>query len=321
MKNILVTIPAEERHKEYLEKKGPGCRFSYIKPSAVTEEALAQAQIIIGNVKPGLLKSAGNLEWIQLNTAGSDSYCQPGILKPGTLLTNSTGAYGLAISEYMAGMTFMLMKRFDQYYLNQTEHQWKDEGKVTSVYGSTTLVVGLGDIGGEYAKRMKALGSYTIGVRRTDGEKPDYLDELYTSESLDELLPRADIAALSLPNSSATRHIMDERRLRLMKKGAILINVGRGSAIDQDALCKVLEQGHLGGCAVDVTEPEPLPPDHPLWNAPRMVITPHTSGQYHLPETFERIVKIAGENLEKFLAGDTDQMKNVVDFETGYRRR
>lgn len=321
MKNILVTIPVEERHKEYLEKKGPGCRFSYIKPSAVTEEALAQAQIIIGNVKPGLLKSAGNLEWIQLNTAGSDSYCQPGILKPGTLLTNSTGAYGLAISEYMAGMTFMLMKRFDQYYLNQTEHQWKDEGKVTSVYGSTTLVVGLGDIGGEYAKRMKALGSYTIGVRRTGGEKPDYLDELYTSESLDELLPRADIAALSLPNSSATRHIMDERRLRLMKKGAILINVGRGSAIDQDALCKVLEEGHLGGCAVDVTEPEPLPPDHPLWNAPRMVITPHTSGQYHLPETFERIVKIAGENLEKFLAGDTDQMKNVVDFETGYRRR
>lgn len=320
MKNILVTIPVEDRHKEYLEKKGTGCRFYYTTPSGVTETELSEAQIIIGNVKPGFLKDAEKLEWLQLNTAGSDRYCQPGILKPGVVLTNSTGAYGLAISEYMVGMTFMLQKRFDQYYRDQAEHQWRDEGKVASVYGSTSLIVGLGDIGGEYAKRMKALGSYTIGVRRTKGEKPEYLDELYTSESLDGLLPRADIVALSLPNTSATRHIMDERRLRLMKQGAILLNVGRGTAIDQEALCQVLEEGYLGGCGVDVTEPEPLPTDHPLWDAPRMVITPHTSGQYHLQETFERIVRIAGENLEKFLAGDVDGMKNLVDFETGYRK-
>lgn len=321
MKNIVVTIPVEERHKKYLEEKGTGCQFYYTKPSAVTETELAEAQIIIGNVKPGLLKSAPKLEWIQLNTAGSDRYCQPGILNPGVVLTNSTGAYGLAISEYMVGMTFMLQKRLDQYHRNQAEHLWRDEGKVTSVYGSTTLVVGLGDIGGEYAKRMKALGSYTIGVRRTRGEKPEYLDEIYTSESLDQLLPRADIVALSLPNNSSTRHIMDERRLRLMKKGGLLLNVGRGTAIDQEALRVVLEEGHLGGCGVDVTEPEPLPSDHPLWETPRMLITPHISGQYHLQETFERIVKIAGENLEKFLAGDVDRMRNLVDFETGYRKR
>lgn len=165
---------------------------------------------------------------------------------------------------------------------------------MTSVWGSATLVVGLGDIGGEYAKRMKALGSYTIGVRRTPGEKPEYLDEIYTTDSLDELLPRADFVALSLPNSPSTYHIMDERRLGLMKPGAYLLNVGRGSAIDGDALCRALKEGRLGGCRVDVTDPEPLPGDHPLWDAPRMVITPHISGQYHLKETFERIVRIAG---------------------------
>lgn len=321
MKKVIVTIPVKDRHKEYLEKIGIGCEFFYTSAAAVTGGGIREADIIIGNVKPELLKEAEKLQWMQLNSAGADNYCIPGVLKPGILLTNATGAYGLAISEYMVGMSFLLQNKFYRYYRNQTTHQWKDEGDVTSVWGSTVLVVGLGDIGGEYAKRMKALGSYTIGVRRTKGDKPEYLDEIYTIESLDELLPRADFVALSLPNSPSTYHIMDERRLRLMKPGAYLLNVGRGTAIDGDALCKVLKEGHLGGCGVDVTEPEPLPADHPLWDAPRMVITPHISGQYHLQETFERIVRIAGENLEKFLSGDADRMRNLVDFETGYRRR
>ncbi len=321
MKKVIVTIPAEDRHKVYLEKIGAGCEFFYTSASAITGDHIREADIIIGNVHPALLKEAENLQWLQLNSAGSDNYCAPGVLRPGTVLTNATGAYGLAISEYMVGMSFLLQNKFYQYYRNQMNHQWKDEGNVTSIWGSTTLAVGLGDIGGEYAKRMKVLGSRTIGVRRTKGEKPEYLDEIHTTEALDQLLPRADFVALSLPNTPHTFHLMDERRLRLMKPGAYLLNVGRGSAIDGDALCRVLEEGHLGGCCVDVTDPEPLPPKHPLWDAPRMVITPHISGQYHLAETFERIVRIAGENLEKFLAGNVSEMRNVVDFETGYRRR
>ena len=320
-KQVLVVIPGEERHKEYLENIGTGCVFTYTSPKAVTEEELANAQIIIGNVSAEQLAKAPKLEWFQLNSAGSDAFCKPGVLREGVLLTNATGAYGLAISEHMLGVTLMMQKHLAEYYVNQKNHQWKDEGTVTSIYGSTTLVVGLGDIGGEYAKRMKALGSYTIGLRRTEGEKPDYLDEVFTTEHLDELLPRADFVALSLPNSPATYHILDERRLRLMKKTAFLLNVGRGSAIDPEALNRVLHDGWLGGCGVDVTEPEPLPEDSPLWDAPRMYITPHISGQYHLQETFERIVRIAGGNLEKFLAGEKDSMKNLVDFKTGYRRR
>lgn len=321
MSRILVVIPVEEKHKRYLENIGRSCQFEYASVNDVTEEQVKRADIIIGNVSTAMLKEAECLQWIQLNSAGADNYCRPGLLKEGAILTNATGAYGLAISEYMVGMSFMLQNKFYQYYRNQTEHQWKDMGNVTSIYGSTALVIGLGDIGGEYAARMKALGSYTIGVKRTPGEKPEYLDELYTTDRLDELLPRADFVSLSLPNTPNTVRLMDERRLRLMKPTAFLLNVGRGSAIDTDALCRVLKEGHLGGCGVDVTDPEPLPADHPLWDAPRMVITPHIAGFYHLPETFERIVRIAGRNLEKFLAGQKDQMENQVDFETGYRRK
>lgn len=319
MKKVLVTIPLEERHKEYLKEKGPGCEFIYANEAGPDRCQLEEANIIIGNVPVSDLKEAKNLEWLQLNSAGADAYCVPGALRPGVLLTNSTGAYGLAISEYMLGMVFMLQNKLFRYYKNQLDHQWKDEGSVTSVWGSTTVILGVGDIGGEFAKRMKALGSHTIGIRRKPGEKPDYLDEIYTTSQLDEVIPRADILSVSLPNTPETYRIINEERMRKMKKTALLINVGRGTAIDTDALCRVLNSGHLGGCGVDVTDPELLPADHPLWDARNMVITPHISGQYHLQETFERIVRIAGTNLENYLGGKP--LNNQVDFSTGYRKR
>lgn len=181
----------------------------------------------------------------------------------------------------------MLCRKMDLYMKNQINHEWKEEGSVTSIWNSTTLVAGLGDIGSEYAKRMKALGSHVIGIRRNVAEKPDFIDELYTMDQLDEVLPKVDFAVFILPSTPATHHIMDERRLRLMKPGSYLINAGRGDAVDCDALNKVLrEGGALAGCALDVTEPEPLPADHPLWDAPRTIITPHSAGKFHLRETF-----------------------------------
>ena len=324
-KNILVVIPVNEDHKKFLEEKAASgnknCCVRYVNGSDVTAEDVKEANVIIGNVDPALVKEAKNLELFQLNSAGADQYIKPGILPEQAVLANATGAYGLAVSEHMLALTFDLIRRFNQYHANQAKHVWQSMGNITSVEGSTILVLGLGDIGGDYARKCHALGAHVIGVRRTNRNKPDYLDEVFTTEHLDELLPRADFVALSLPNSPATYHIMDERRLRLMKKTAFLLNVGRGSAIDPEALNRVLHDGWLGGCGVDVTEPEPLPEDSPLWDAPRMYITPHISGQYHLQETFERIVRIAGGNLEKFLAGEKDSMKNLVDFKTGYRRR
>ena len=224
----------------------------------------------------------------------------------------------LVDSEHMLGLTFDLIRRLNQYHANQAEHVWKAMGNIISVEGSTILVLGLGDIGGDYARKVHALGAHVIGVRRTNRNKPDYLDEQHTMDDLDMLLGRADIVAMVLPGGSATNHIMDERRLRLMKKGAYLINVGRGNAIDPAALKAVLKDGHLGGCGLDVTEPEPLPPEDELWAMDHVVITPHVAGNFFLAEAFERIVKIAGENLKAWASGE--ELKNVVDFSTGYRK-
>ena len=321
-KEILVTIPVTEVHKNYLEEKASSgiynCCFRYIPGKEVTREEACRANVIIGNVAPALIAGTENLEWLQLNSAGADQYTKPGILPEKAVLTNATGAYGLTVSEHMLALTFDLIRRFNQYHRNQAEHVWKSMGSIISVEGSTVLVLGIGDIGGDYARKMKALGAYTIGVRRTVRKKEEYLDEQYTLDELDSLLPRADIVAMVLPGGPATTHLMDERRLRLMKKGAYLINVGRGSAIDPKALYTVMKEGYLGGCGLDVTEPEPLPADDPIWDLGNVVITPHVAGNFYLAETFERIVRIAGNNLEAWV--NKNALKNVVDFATGYRK-
>lgn len=236
----------------------------------------------------------------------------------GALLTNATGAYGLAISEHMIGMLLELIKKLNLYRDNQKKSLWKDEGQIKSIYGSTILIVGLGDIGGEFAKKVKALGAYTIGIRRKNSVKPDYLDELYLADELDKVLPRADVVALSLPATKDTSKLFSRERFALMKEGAVLLNVGRGSAVDSDALYDAITAGHLYGAAIDVTDPEPLPADHKLWKLDNMVITPHISGDFHLQETHDRIVRIACENLRAYLKGG--KLKNQVDFNTGYRK-
>ena len=319
MIHVLAAMPFAPGHRQYLESIGTDCEFVYTSIEEATLEQVLWADVIFGNVNPGLVAQAEHLQWIQLNSAGTDDYCKPGILKPGTLLTNATGAYGLTVSESMVAMSFMLCRKMDLYLRNQVNHQWQSEGCVSSIWNSTTLVLGLGDIGREYARKMKALGSHVIGIRKRVKEKPDCVDEIYGMDQLDALLPRADFVALVLPSTPETYHMMDEQRLRRMKKGAYLINCGRGNAVDCDALNQILREGNgLGGAALDVTEPEPLPKDHPLWDAPRCILTPHVAGNFFLQETFERIVTIVGENFEKFLAGKKEEMRNPVNPAVGY---
>lgn len=322
MKNILVVMPFQSSHKAYIEAIGKDCSFTYTTIADATQEQICNADIILGNADPKIVAKSEKLQWIQLNSAGADPYCKPGIIKPGTLLTCSTGAYGLSVAEGMVTMSLMLCRKMDIYAQNQAKRWWHMEGKVTSIWNSTTLVIGLGDIGTEYAARMKALGSHVIGIRRDVSSKPDCVDEIYTLEQLDEVLPRADFVALALPSTPATYHTIDARRLRLMKPGAYLLNVGRGDAVNCNALNEALREGGiLGGAALDVTEPEPLPAEHPLWDAPRCIILPHVAGKFFLQETFERIVRIAGSNLELFLDGNTQDMRNLVNPATGDRRK
>ena len=206
-KEILVTIPVTEEHKRYLEEQASSgeyhCSFRYLEGSAVKKEDVERAHVIVGNVKAEFLPHAANLELFQLNSAGADQYTKPGILPEGAVLANAKGAYGLAVSEHMLALTFALIRRFPEYHKNQMAHCWKSAGNIISVEGSTVLVLGIGDIGGDYARKMKALGAAcVIGIRRTSKEKPDYLDEQYTMEELDSVLGRADIVAMVLPGGS-----------------------------------------------------------------------------------------------------------------------
>lgn len=330
-KRALVTIPTGERHRNLLQQAAPGWEFRFrgtdtlvcapqeaLPGQPVTQEDVDWAQVILGNVPAAMLHGSPVLEWLQTNSAGVEPYIQPGVLAGDTLLTNATGAYGLAIAEHMLGMLLELFKKLELYRDAQKSGAWQSQGAVKAVYGSTVLVLGMGDIGGEFAARCKALGAKVIGVRRSPRPCPEYADEVHLLEDLDSLLPQADVVAVTLPGTDATRGLMSRERLAKMKEGAVLLNVGRGFIVDTEALCDALERGHLSGAGVDVTDPEPLPPTHRLWNIPTAVVTPHISGFYHLRETHERIVGIFLENLRHFQAGEP--LRNLVDFATGYRK-
>lgn len=330
-KRALVTIPTGERHRNLLQQAAPGWEFRFrgtdtlvcapqeaLPGQPVTQEDVDWAQVILGNVPAAMLHGSPALEWLQTNSAGVEPYIQPGVLAGDTLLTNATGAYGLAIAEHMLGMLLELFKKLELYRDAQKSGAWQSQGAVKAVYGSTVLVLGMGDIGGEFAVRCKALGAKVIGVRRSPRPCPEYADEVHLLEDLDSLLPQADVVAITLPGTDATRGLMSRERLAKMKEGAVLLNVGRGFIVDTEALCDALERGHLSGAGVDVTDPEPLPPTHRLWNIPTAVVTPHISGFYHLRETHERIVGIFLENLRHFQAGEP--LRNLVDFATGYRK-
>ena len=330
-KRALVTIPTGERHRNLLQQAAPGWEFRFrgtdtlvcapqeaLPGQPVTQEDVDWAQVILGNVPAAMLHGSPALEWLQTNSAGVEPYIRPGVLAGDTLLTNATGAYGLAIAEHMLGMLLELFKKLELYRDAQKSGAWQSQGAVKAVYGSTVLVLGMGDIGGEFAARCKALGAKVIGVRRSPRPCPEYADEVHLLEDLDSLLPQADVVAVTLPGTDATRGLMSRERLAKMKEGAVLLNVGRGFIVDTEALCDALERGHLSGAGVDVTDPEPLPPTHRLWNIPTAVVTPHISGFYHLRETHERIVDIFLENLRHFQAGEP--LRNLVDFATGYRK-
>lgn len=320
---IVVAMPVTEEHKKWLNAAAGDYPVYFADNQAavgvqVPEDVLSDTEIIIGNLDPELVKKAPKLRWMQLNSAGTGAYIKKGVLPEGAVLTNATGAYGLALSEHMLAQLLAMMKKLYAYYDNQKQSLWKDEGPVTSVYGARALVIGFGDIGSEFGKRLKALGAHVTGIRRRSTVVPPEADEMGTMDKLDDYLAKADIVATSLPDTPATYHLYNKERFAAMKQGAWFINIGRGNCVVQEDLMEAVKSGHLAGAALDVTDPEPLPADDPMWQVPGIYITPHVSGGYHLAETHNRIVQIACENLEAYFYGG--KMKNIVDFQTGYKK-
>lgn len=313
MTKILVTMKVDEMHIDQLLKCAPECEWTFVRHPS--DEQILDADIVVGNVPVETLGMSEKLRLVQLQSAGVGGYgalCRSGKVR----VCNASGAYGRAISEHMFGILLGLQKRLFSYRDQQFSGAWNSLGEVKSVAGSKVLVIGMGDIGGEFARRCHAFGATVRGVRRSTGTCPDYCEAVGTAECADTWLGDADIVFLCMPETRDTVGFMSRERIRAMKKGAILLNAGRGTAIDTEALIEALNDGHLFGAGLDVTDPEPLPEDHPLWKCKNAMITPHVSGGFHLKYTHDSIVGIACRNIRALLDGDA--LTNEVDYERGY---
>ena len=298
----LLSLTEEERAAFQAAAQGADLRFAAA--GDLTAEDWAQATAVLGNPPAAALKGARSLKWLQTRSAGVDAYAAPGVLPEGAALTSASGAYGHSVSEHMLAMLLALMKRLPAYRDQQNGARWQDLGPVRTLVGAQVLVVGAGDLGSSFAVLCRALGASTAGVRRDAARPAAGVERMYGFDRLDELLPQADVVALMLPRAPETEGLFGRERLLRMKEDAILLNGGRGSVLDCAALAQVLAEGRLWGAGLDVTDPEPLPPEHPLWAQPRALITPHTAGGDHLADTPRRVAAIALDNLGRYLRGE-----------------
>ncbi|NLM11674.1 MAG: D-2-hydroxyacid dehydrogenase [Clostridiaceae bacterium] len=316
-KILVVSNTAFTPDKEFMERLiqsyGFVCVIKHTK-QAVQEDYM-DAEVIIGQPNPKYLKKAQNLRWIQLTSAGADHVADAGLYATdNVILTNASGVYGKPIAEHVFAMILSFNRNLMQYERNRQECKWAPVLPMRDFYGSTLCVIGLGDIGREVAIRGKAFGARVLAVKRTVGNCPPYVNELYTTDDIDQVLPQADYLVFALPNTPETKGILSEEKIAKIKPGAFIVNVGRGTAICQEALIRVLQEGRLAGAGLDVTDPEPLPADNPLWKMPNVIITSHTSG--FSQQNWSRHARLIQENIARYVEGKP--LINQVDFRNKY---
>ena len=232
----------------------PAQRGSMNWTAEIPDELKAYATAVIGNITPETCAQCPRLEWLQTWSAGVDKYQRPGVLHPGSMLTNATGAYGQSVSEHMFAMMWSIMKNLHIYAASNPNAMWQDAGRAISPNGKTALI-----------------------IRRNLAVEAPGIDHMVGFDSLDDVLQYADVIAMCVPSTPATRHLLNAERIASLKPDSIIINAGRGNAIESQALVDALAEGRIRGAALDVTEPEPLPADSPLWREPKCLITPHVA--------------------------------------------
>lgn len=301
---ILNLLPLRGEERAAFEAAAPEAVHIYSRRSAVTPEQLARATVLLGWPRARDMQYAKSLKWFQCMFAGVDEYLPQGVTPEGAVITTSSGSNALSVAENMLSTLLALYRKLPLYRDDQRAHLWHDEGAAKTITGAVILVVGAGHLGTEFAWRCKALGAARVmGVKRTIGRPLPGFDQLHTMEELDDLLPQADVVALTLPHSPDTVHLMNAERIARMKDDAVLISTGRGTVLDQDALAEAMKNGKLWGAALDVTEPEPLPADSPLWDIPNLLLTPHVAGGMRLEITRKNCIDMALANLKRYLAG------------------
>lgn len=291
-------------------------------PSAEAIRAVADARAYAGfGIPPQIVKAGENLEWVHTGTAGVGSSITPELRRSGAVLTNSAGVYGPPMAETVVGMILHFARGFDRAVGGQWRGIWDPEPfrkrnpAVREVAGSTVGLVGFGGIGREVHRRVRALGARVLALKRTPCEAPDEGTEVLTgSEAFPRLLEESDYLVLTAPATGETRSLVDASALERMKPGAVLVNVARGSLVDQEALVEALRSGRLRGAGLDVFQHEPLPEGDPLWDLENVLITPHVSGA--TPDFWWRQTDLIVENLNRWFSGRP--LRNQVDLDAGY---
>lgn len=295
-----------------------GYEIEFFPTSRAAAGNIDDCTILYGHPSQKVVAGAKKLKWFACCWAGVDHFCREELYQnPDCLLTNSSGVYGTTIAEHSVMVSLMLLRRQMEYTEMIREGDWRVlPGGIRSLHGSRVTCLGTGDIGTEFARRVRAFHPAAItGVSRSGAAKAEF-DTVRTVAELDAVLAETELLFMSLPSTPDTVGILDARRMALLPKGAYIVNVGRGTAIDQEALIEALNGGHLGGAALDVVVPEPLPADHPLRGAKNLLLTPHVAGNMTLGYTCEQNVALFCENLENYAAGRP--LKHLVDRKKGY---
>ena len=278
--------------------------------------ALAEAEVILGSAA-SLASSAPKLKWLCTSSAGVNQFTAPGaFLSAEAMLSNSSGAYGVTISEHIIMTALMILRRQPEYTSSVAARQWQRDLPMESLQGSCIVLLGTGDIGQTTARRLRAFAPKSIiGINRSGKNPENLFDRVIRQTEMDAILPQTDMLICSLPGTPETFHLLDEKRLSLLRPGALLVNVGRGTAVDEQALEKLLRENRLRA-ALDVFEQEPLPKESDLWDCPNLLITPHAAGGFSLPYTRQRVVELFLEDFERYCAGKP--LARRVDPAQGY---
>lgn len=273
---------------------------------------LPQADAVFGSVSGEDIARAKKLRWVQYNAAGVEHVLSPQLVASDVQLTNARGCHSSQIAEHVFGLLFGLTRNIAAYARDGQGRV----GRPTELRGKTMGIVGLGAIGRETARRAKAMDMHVIA---TD-EQPMFVeryrmaDEIFSPEQLPELLKRSDVLVIAAPHTPRSEGMMGEAQFAMMKPSAHFISVSRGRLTRTDALLAALKEKRIAGAGLDVTDPEPLPAEHPLWKQPNVIITPHIAGQSQFTE--QRVQDVLVENVRRYTNGLP--LINLVDKQLGY---
>jgi phosphoglycerate dehydrogenase-like enzyme len=325
--NILVSIHspfvmwnAPASHVAILRERFPQHTFRHATNDELALALIRGAEVAFStHVTPAQLAAAPTLQWIHSPAAGVGSMLYHEMVENEVVMTNSRGISADTMAEHVLAVTLALFRRLPLAFRRQQEHVWAQDEisgppSNRAIANSRVLIVGLGAIGTAVAKRMSALGARVTAIRRTSRPGTGDPVEVAPPDGLREFLPAADVVVISAPQTAETRGLIGAEELRLMSPRTVIVNVSRGPLIDEAALLAALQDGSIAGAALDVFSEEPLPRDHPMWDMPNVLITPHTSG--FRPDHWDAATDLFAENLRRY--EDGRPLLNPVDKRAGY---